>query len=62
MLQTVESLMGGGGGEGRRGVDSTPSLFPLFEDQLKQNLAACKYVTNSIQNNNKIDRVITGTL
>ena len=39
-----------------------PSLFPLFEGQLKQNLVACKYVTNSIQNRNKIDDFVTGLL
>ena len=39
-----------------------PSLFPLFEDQLKQNLVVCKYVTNSNQNHNKIDDVIIGPL
>ena len=43
-------------------MDSTPSLFPLFEGQLKQNLVVCKYVTNSIQNRNKIDYIITGPL
>ena len=39
-----------------------PSLFPLFEGQLKRNLVVCKYVTSSIQNVNKIDDVITGPL
>ena len=39
--------------------NSTPSLFPLFEGQLKQNLVVCKYVTNSTQNHNRIDDVIT---
>ena len=48
----------GGGG----GVDFTPSLFPLFEGQLKPNLVMWKYVTNSIQNYNKIDDFITGSL
>ena len=37
-------------------------VFPLFEGQMKQNLVVCKYVTNSIQNHNKIDDVITGPL
>ena len=43
------------------GVDS-PSIFPLFEGQLKQNLEVWKYVTNSIQNRNIIDDFITGSL
>ena len=44
------------------GLESTPSLFPLFECQLKQNLVARKYVTNSIRNYDKIDDFITGPL
>ena len=44
------------------GVDSTPYLLPLFESQFQQNLVECKYVTNFIQNLNKIDDVITGPL
>ena len=45
-----------GGGGGFR------SLFPLFKDQVKQNLVMCKYTTNSVQKHDKIDDVITGTL
>ena len=41
------------------GVDSTPpSLFPLFEGQLKPNLVEWKYVKNY----NKIDDAVTGSL
>ena len=40
--------------------NSIPSLFPSFEDQMKQNLVVCKYVTNFTQNHNKIDDVLTG--
>ena len=39
-----------------------PSLFPLFESQLKPNLIVWNYVTTSIQNRNKIDDVVTGLL
>ena len=44
------------------GVDPTPSLFPLFEGQLKENLVVWKYITSSIQIQNKIDDAITGSL
>ena len=51
-----------GMGFGGMGVNSTPSLFPLFKGQLKQCLVVLKYVTNCIQNHNKSDDVITGPL
>ena len=40
----------------------TPPLFQLSEVQLEQNLVVCKYVTNCIQNHNKIDDITTGSL
>ena len=43
-------------------MDSTPSLFPLSEGQLEENLVECKYVTNCLQNQNKIDDVTTDFL
>ena len=43
------------------GVDLSP-YFDSFESQLKQNLVVRKYVTNFIQNHDKIDDVITSWL
>ena len=37
-----------------------PSLFPFPKGQLEQNLIICKYVTNCLQNHNKIDDVTIG--
>ena len=53
MGQKLLVNIGGGGGGGQ---------IPLFEGQLKQNFIVCKYVTNSIQNDNKIDDVVTASL
>ena len=38
---------------------AAPPLFPLSHSQLEQNLAVCKYVTNCLPNDNKIDEVTT---
>ena len=59
-MGSEKSMRSGGGGGG--GGFHHPSLFPLFEGQLKQNLVVCNYVTNYTKNHNKIDDIITGPL